>query len=770
MSKKDKNGISRLQFLKDSGITAAGFLFFNSTDLKSYINVIASYQIVLPAQANETEKHAAAQLQRYLSEMAGTKIPIVKENVYRGKAGIFLGNTSLAKSKGVDVRPLHADGYIYQPAGNNYIIAGGTGNGTLYGVFALLELAGCRKYTSACTFVPKNSAFTFPKKAIKDVPFIHYRSTSYHDTRDKDYMEWHRLSSRDSWGMFVHTFNELVSPDEYGVTHPEYYSLRQGNRQPGTQLCLAEPKVLEITITNLRKKIAEKPDALYWSVSQNDNDQYCTCNRCTALNNKYGGVPSGSILHFVNQVAKAFPDKIISTLAYWYSRSAPSNIKAEPNVNIMLCNIESKRQRPVYVTDPAFTNDLKQWGQLAGNILIWDYNIQFANLVSPFPNLHTIEPNIKFYTENHVNSLFMQANSQTGGEFAGLRAYLISKLMWDPDANDKTIIDDYLNGYFGAAARYIGQYIDTMRDALLKSEFELSIFGDPIDAKDSYLSAELMHEYKRLFDAAEATVAKQPELLKRVQVARLPIMYAEIQIGRQEVDTPRSLYKREASGRVIAKPEMIAMLQQFVQRCNEEGVTRLRERSTPPDDYLQSYNRVFTNMAKMDKTISFGKKIQSVTQPATKHIGAEGLTDGMFGSYESWSNPDAHWVGYEGTHIDFILDLGEVMPVSRVSMDFLNAQAQPDWNLLALPKFVTYELSEDGSSYNDVKRIDNPHEPDPKINPDIAKIPVYHFAAQWESKRARYIKVHAESLLHMPSWHIRTGQPMWLYCDEIVVE
>jgi hypothetical protein len=212
------------------------------------------------------------------------------------------------------------------------------------------------------------------------------------------------------------------------------------------------------------------------------------------------------------------------------------------------------------------------------------------------------------------------------------------------------------------------------------------------------------------------------------------------------------------------------MLHQSVQRCNEEGVTRLRERSTPPDDYLQSYNRVFTNMAKMDKTISFGKKIQSVTQPATKHIGAEGLTDGMFGSYESWSNPDAHWVGYEGTHIDFILDLGEVMPVSRVSMDFLNAQAQPDWNLLALPKFVTYELSEDGSSYNDVKRIDNPHEPDPKINPDIAKIPVYHFAAQWESKRARYIKVHAESLLHMPSWHIRTGQPMWLYCDEIVVE
>jgi hypothetical protein len=69
-----------------------------------------------------------------------------------------------------------------------------------------------------------------------------------------------------------------------------------------------------------------------------------------------------------------------------------------------------------------------------------------------------------------------------------------------------------------------------------------------------------------------------------------------------------------------------------------------------------------------------------------------------------------------------------------------------------------------------LKRIDNPNDPDPKVNPNIAAIPFYGFAAEWQNKRARYIKVHAESLLKMPSWHIRTGKPMWLYCDEIVVE
>ena len=210
----------------------------------------------------------------------------------------------------------------------------------------------------------------------------------------------------------------------------------------------------------MKKKIEEKPDATYWSVSQNDNDQYCQCDNCKALNEKYGGVPSGSVIYFVNKVAKAIPDKIISTLAYWYTRKAPKNITIEPNVNIMLCNIESRRQAPVYETDPAFSKDLKDWGALTNDILIWDYNIQFTNFFDPFPNLYTLKPNIKFYTDNHVNALFMQANSEPAAEMALLRSYMICKLMWNPDADEKMIMDEFLNGYYGAAGPYIRQYID----------------------------------------------------------------------------------------------------------------------------------------------------------------------------------------------------------------------------------------------------------------------------------------------------------------------
>ena len=160
-----------------------------------------------------------------------------------------------------------------------------------------------------------------------------------------------------------------------------------GKRIP-TQLCLSNPDVLKIAIQNLRKKMAANPEALYWSVSQNDNRQYCMCENCRAIDEREGS-PSGSIINFVNQVAEQFPDHMISTLAYEYSRKAPKTLRPEKNINIMLCSIEMRRDRPFAeasdTVSTAFVRDVKDWSRIASDIIVWDYVIQFNNLVSPFP-------------------------------------------------------------------------------------------------------------------------------------------------------------------------------------------------------------------------------------------------------------------------------------------------------------------------------------------------------------------------------------------------
>lgn len=774
------NKITRFDFLKTSGLFAAGFTLLPHTawavvkeskeDRQVSVGQLTRYQIVVPDEADPVEQLAAERLHSYLAEMLPENLAIRKEGDYRSGPAFFIGQTRYAKARKIDFKRLKEDGFAYCPSGRDLIVAGGAGKGVLYGIYGLLELWGFRMYTSTAMRVPDVSSVSIPKNEVVVVPVVEYRTTSYPDTRNPAYTDWHRLSSRDAWGLFVHTFNELVPPDQYGKQHPEYFSLIDGNRQPGTQLCLSNHEVLELVIANLKTKMAAKPGATYWSVSQNDNDQYCRCEPCTKLNAQYGGVPSGSILYFVNGVAKAFPDKTISTLAYWYSRTPPQNLKAEPNVNIMLCNIESKRHAPVFETDPRFTSEFLAWNRIASNILIWDYDIQFTNLVSPFPNLHTIKPNIKFFTEHHVNSLFMQTNGQVGGEMAGLRAYLIAELMWNPDADDSAIIDEFLNGYYGDAGPHIRRYIDTMRESLLASGMKLDIFGSPEDARDAYLSADMMKVYRSLFDEAERAVQANPELLTRVKIARLPIIYAEIQIGRNEVDTPRSMFAHRPDGSVFAKPEMKSLIPSFVALCKKDGVTKLRERSTTPDDYQASYDRIFRKMQETAHAKSFGKTGTCLTLPEGGEAASRKLTDGIFGSWESWSAPDVHWVAYKGKHMDFVLDLGEIMDVRSIDMDFLNAQAQPDWNLMVLPAYVSYSVSVDGTSFGSEVKVSNPNNPNPKENPAIVDVPIQSFGAEMGAPvKARYIKVHAESILRMPSWHIRAGHPAEIYTDQIVV-
>ncbi|MEA5127584.1 MAG: DUF4838 domain-containing protein [Proteiniphilum sp.] len=749
-------------------------LYGCSPELK--INGITDYQIVIPSQADTIETRAAERLKFYLSEMSGTQLPIVKESDYSGKNAIYIGRTAFASSLNLQLDQLKEEGYIFQSSGTNFVVIGGERNETLYGVYDLLETFGFRKYSAYATLIPKKKSIRLPNDTVF-IPKIVYRTTATGDRRNpagtREYNEWHKISSRgDQWGLFVHTFiRNLVTPEEYLKTNPEYFALRNGERLP-TQLCLSNPDVLAACIKDLQKLIDKNPTAKYWSVSQEDNDKSCLCDHCLELNRKYGGDEkrnSGAMIWFVNQVAKAFPDKMISTLAYWYTLPAPDNIIPEPNVNIMLCNIDSRRHRPIFEADTAFSRHLSNWGKIAQDILIWDYNIQFSNMVSPFPNLHVIGPNLDFYTDNGVNAFFMQSNSTMGGEMAELRSYLISKLLWNPKTDPEMLIDDFVNGYYGKAGPFIRKYINTMRDALLESGFRLNIFGSPEEAKNSYLTEALMKEYRQIFDDAEKAVANEPEFLKRVKIARLPIMYAQIQISRTEVNTSRSMYRYDNDGKLLIDPEIPQMVHSFVDIIKTTSTTQLREREIRNEEYLAAYERIFKKTEETKDAVSVGKKITPISDFSRQHKGVEALTDGMFGSYENWRDAmNDNWVGSTKNHMTFILDLDSVRNIRYINMDFYDAK--DTWYQMALPKYVTYSFSSDGENFVDEIKVMTPIDP---LEREIDNMPrdiyIQPYTA-YTSRRARYIKVHAESILVLPNWHVRAGDPVSMFCDEIVVK
>jgi hypothetical protein len=718
-------------------------------------------QIVIPVDATAADQRGAAVLRDYLARMVGAEIRVVDDDQPQTPYEVLLGRTGRLYELGIEVDfgALKTDGFRLMTTGTRLVIAGGSERGVEYGVYTLLEdYLGCRKYTPEVEYVPQLEQLELPEIDVTQIPVIEFREDFYLLAQDPAYQAWHKLDRHvEDWGLWVHTFAPLLPPDEYFEAHPEYYSLIDGRRVPHGQLCLTNPEVLRLLIQNLRQEMASKPDALYWSVSQNDTFSNCQCDACQAVDDAAGS-PSGSMLQFVNQIAAQFPDKIISTLAYQYTRAAPRNLRPADNVNIVLCSIECNRSRPIS-TDPAsasFRRDVEAWAQICDNIVVWDYVIQFANLVSPFPNLRVLQPNIRYFVENNCVAMFQQGNREYGGEMAELRAYLIAKLLWNPAADVDALIDDFLQGYYGAAAPMIRAYIDGMHDALDASGAGLNIFGNPVAARSSYLTAELIASYNELFDRAEGAVAAEPELLMRVQHARLPLEYAMLEQAKQRATGEGGMFQRAADGTWGPQSEIIARLERFTSWCNRQGVTRVTEWHTTPDEYRSQYLQVLQRPPLEHLAHRCPIELSPPPSPKYPADGPATLTDGLRGA----NNHGYAWLGWEGTSMEGVVDLGEAREIRLITTAFL--QSVGSWVLL--PHKVDFAVSVDGREYVPVGSV--------RRQSDERRGGVFteSFSTELAPTAARFVKVKAESPEICPEWHQGAGGPCWIFADELIVQ
>ena len=545
------------------------------------------YVIVIPESATEVEQHAAAEFKRLLALTNPVQIQIVKDDQPVQKHEVVIGATN--RQLPTETADLQRDGFTIQTDGNHLYIQGGSKKGTLYGVYTFFETyLGYRCYAPDA-FVYPSLARVSVVKGLNDtqIPINTFRDDFYAVAlNDQFYADWHKSHYVEAeWGLFVHTFDMLVPAKTFFKDHPEYYSLIDGKRNP-KQLCLTNPDVLKIVIDSLTERMRENPEALYWSVSQNDTDGNCTCDACRAID-EANGSPSGTVITFANQVAAHFPDKIISTLAYWYSVKPPTQVKPLPNVNIMLAPIAAWRHITIE-EDPVQRAFIEGWGKISDNILLWDYVTNFAYYMTPFPQLFIMQPNVQFFVVNGVVAHFPEGNyTSENGEFEKLRSYLIAKLLWNPNIDVEAEMDDFLKGYYEDAAPFIEQYIRITHDELKKSGIVLGIYQHPYDHYEKgFLRAELLEKYERLFDEAEAAVKVNPATLLRVQTARLPLTYATFEIAKRIGTTDNRIFTT-TDGITQAKPAAIAKIKQFLEVCNKANVTALSEGRLLPETYYK---------------------------------------------------------------------------------------------------------------------------------------------------------------------------------------
>lgn len=525
---------------------------------------------------------AAKILHRFINEISGAKLEIVvysstsSQRESKKEGNIILGETS---------NKVGEDGFEIICLDGKLNIKNGKGRGAVYGACELLEKYLGMDYVSYKAYnLEHKGDIELPKINDVQTPAFAFRQTFNYAREDSLYRDFRRIEDvHDVFtaNLWVHTFDRILPSSVYGEEHPEYYSYIRGQHRPGnhSQWCLTNPEVFEQVCKNLDKIFAENPDKEMIAVSQNDgNDTYCTCPKCKEVD-EYEGAHSGSLIRFLNKLAKRYPDKKFITLAYLYTMHPPKHVKPLSNVYIMLCDIDTKREVPL--TDNAsgqdFMKALRGWSAITNHLFIWDYCINFDNMVEPFPNLHILQKNIQLFKKYHASMLFEQSSNSLGTDMSELRTYLISKLMWNPNEDVDALTKHFLNVYYKDAAPYIYKYLNILHGALLGSGKGLWIYDSPITHKYGMFNTHLMKIYKDLFDKAEEAVKNDEEALYRVRLSRLPIMYSELEIARTENLTPEEI------------PALKEKLALFRSRCEEYKIKTLNERSNSPLDYCDLY-------------------------------------------------------------------------------------------------------------------------------------------------------------------------------------
>jgi len=540
------------------------------------------YVIVHPAKPTAQERRAAQLLSVWLDDMTGASFPVVADSAPAQVREICVGPVhregalAAAKSTG----GVADEGYAIAVVGERIVLLGGRTRGPLYAALALLEEdLGCRWYTrNGANRVPYQTTLKTGIVPRHMNPVFSLRDPYYHDAFEANWSLMNRTNTPNARvpealggrldyvpGWFVHTFGRLVPEKEYFADHPEYYLLNSKGRRSAQNLCPTHPEVVRIATERALAALKKNPDAELISISKNDIRGVCQCARCRALNEREGSASAGP-LTLVNAVAEAVakdhPSVLVSTLAYHDTVQPPKTLRPAKNVVIRLCTdtcMWGHPYRPAMEAE-GFRDALTGWAAIHDKIGIWDYSVHFGNYMQPWPSFHAIAENLRAYAQNHVVGVMIQGAYQSpGNERELMRSWVFAKLLWDPSRECWPLMQDFIHGYYGAAAAPIERYNRIL--------YQAGLANRGIDEIPDFLA-----KSQQLFAEAKKLAAGDAVLARRVDLASLPILQWELA---RDVATFNTGKMSE-----VERLRLRGLLDAFAKRAADHGIRKVSERDS----------------------------------------------------------------------------------------------------------------------------------------------------------------------------------------------
>lgn len=480
--------------------------------------------VLIVAKAEPQAAKAADAIRKYIEKMSDAQLPVITEGEPDATGlpvKIAVGRTELAAQNGVQIPSgLHStagdpnafrdEGYVLRTRGDVLFVAGnadGPYQGALYAAYALLERLGCRWY------FPGEWGEIVPRRRTVAVPALDVTSRPDFIIRQIWLSGWVPTTKAETelftdWGIKI-GFNNAhfyplvgdgflslpLSPLLYYEKNPEFFAMdKSGSRKPyfskrlgrfddrQTMLCMSNPDMYAEYTKNLRevfsgqKKIrAIEPIGI--GISPPDGAPFCYCPNCAAANQgfDYPAYVSDKMLSeeyfaFCVKVAKDFPDKWVSTMAYANREMPPQGVKLPPNVSVKYAPISCCVLHPS--NDPScwrrqeMMSILRQYVRQTPHVQMRDYNPGFlTGVFLPERDMANIAVNIPLYKEAGVTGMVREGRKVFMQTW--LSYYLTGKLLWDAHADVAALKKDFYETFFGpAAGPHVQAWWDEYEDAL----------------------------------------------------------------------------------------------------------------------------------------------------------------------------------------------------------------------------------------------------------------------------------------------------------------
>ncbi|MDF2721809.1 MAG: beta-hexosaminidase precursor [Paenibacillus sp.] len=368
-----------------------------------------------------------------------------------------------------------------------------------------------------------------------------------------------------------HRWSEIAPAEEFGEKQPELYALVDGNRhnipvdgKHGNQPCLTYPNTRKLMLEYACARFAAQPDLDVFSIALNDGGASCECPACLAFDQEAQSERSQAPEHFdavtretaeendgrhasepislqrrsitdrvvwqANQVANElkcrFPHKMLLILLYSRFRRAPVTYRLDERVIGQFCIMGnmfwSEDIRKLEM------QRLQEMGQCMPQLGIYEY---YAN--GAWPDIHRLFPELVETTVRdyyRAGARFFATQPSEGFATNGLNFYILSRMLWDVDAQAEEVAADFCSSGFAAAAGSIRAFFQAFADRWRETGSGLKLAAVP-ESRLAY--AELYDEAflrrrRQELDRARKEAAADASVLERIEFLQSGLEYTRL--------------------------------------------------------------------------------------------------------------------------------------------------------------------------------------------------------------------------------------------------